>query len=177
MTVILVNRALTATHNTTVNLTNFTMVNGSYSTKRISGLPSTETFVSHTSNALQAGTVTAAANSFTVSLPALSTTAIILKGTSVTSVTEVSDNKLEAVLYPNPVVAGQNVFVNISSSNISDLKVELFNVLGEVIYSKSYSGKTESLLEIPCGDISQGIYLIKLSTSEGKMWSGRVMKK
>jgi len=175
MTVILVNRDLTNAHSTTVNLANFTVQNGTYSTKQISALPSTETFVSHTSNALHSGTVTAAANTFTISLPALSTTAVILKGTAATNVAEISDNKLSAILYPNPIGSGQNVFVNISSQNISDCEVEVFNVLGKVVYSKTYSGK-ESLIEIPCGNISQGIYLIKLSTSSGKTWSSRFVK-
>lgn len=176
MTVILVNRALTATHNATVNLSNFTVSNGSYSTKRISGLPSSETFVSHTNNALQTGSVTSASNSFTISLPALSTTAIILSGNAVTGTAEVPENIITASLYPNPIVAGQNAFINIFEKNSSDLKVELLNVLGKVVCSKIYMGKAESLIEIPCGDIYPGIYLVKLLDTDGKTWSSRLVK-
>ena len=88
---------------------------------------------------------------------------------------EIADNKLSATLYPNPVAAGQNVFINISYQNISDCHVEVLNVLGKVVYSKMYSEK-ESTIEIPCGNISKGIYLIKLSTSSGKTWSSRFVK-
>ncbi len=175
MTVVLVNRDLTNAHNTTVNLANFAVQNGTYSTKQISALPSTETFVSHTNNALHSGTATVLTNAFTISLPALSTTAIILKGTAATSVNEIADNKLSAILYPNPIGAGQNIFVTISSQNIFDYQVEVLNVLGKVVYSKMYSGK-ESTIEIPCGNISHGIYLIKLSTASGKTWSSRFVK-
>ena len=175
LTVILVNRALTATHNTTVNLANFTVQSGTYSTKQISGLPSTETFVSHISNALHSGTVTATVNTFSVSLPALSTTAIILKGTTFVGVSEIAANKLDAILYPNPIGSGQNVFVDISTQNISDCEVEVLNVLGKVVFAKVYSGK-EPILEIPCGNISQGVYLVKLSTSSGNTWSSRFVK-
>ncbi len=175
MTVVLVNRALTATHNTTVNLANFTVANGTYSSKQLNGLPSTETFVSHTNNALQTGSATVASNAFTVSLPALSTTAILLKGTAITGIAETDDNKLTALLYPNPAGAGQDIYVNIPAQNISDVKVELISMLGNVIYTRSYSGK-ETLLEIPSGAISKGVYLVKLSTQSGKTWSSRFVK-
>jgi hypothetical protein len=176
MTVVLVNRALTATHATNLNLLNFTVANGTYTTKQISSLPSTETFVSNASNALHSGTATANSNSISISLPALSTTAIILKGTTVTGITEVADSKLNASLFPNPV-SGETVFIDLATENVSDLKVELFNVLGEITYSKIYSGKTASRIQVPCGNLSSGVYVIHLSTLEGKTWNSRFIKR
>ncbi|MHB8261386.1 MAG: hypothetical protein ACYDCN_11700 [Bacteroidia bacterium] len=90
MTVILVNRALTTSHTINLNLANFTVSNGSYVTKQISGLPSTETFVSHTNNALHTGTATVNSNALSISLPALSTTAIILKGAATTGISQIT---------------------------------------------------------------------------------------
>ncbi len=80
MTVILVNRDLDASRTATVNLTGFSVSNGSYKVLELSSLPSTETFISHTSNALKSKTVAVSGNSFNITLPALSTTAVILKG-------------------------------------------------------------------------------------------------
>ncbi|MCF0069656.1 RICIN domain-containing protein [Dyadobacter sp. CY261] len=62
----------------TVNLSNFNVANGNYNTLRLSSLPATETFVSHTQNALQQGTASVNSNSLTITIPALSTTAVLL---------------------------------------------------------------------------------------------------
>ncbi len=90
LTVMLVNRDMSSSRTVTINLNNFPVVNGNYKTLRLSSLPATETFVSHTQNALAENTVAVSSNSLTITLPTLSTTAIILtKGTtpSVTYVT------------------------------------------------------------------------------------------
>jgi hypothetical protein len=176
MTVILVNRSLTASHTTDINLSNFTVTNGTYTTKQISNLPSTETFISQTNNALHTSTVTVTSNSLSISLPALSTTAIILKGTAnTTGINESQATQMNAVVYPNPL-ADQNLFINLSAENISDVKVELFNMLGEVVYTKTYIGKAEPIIEIPGGEIAKGVYMIRLSSAEGKKWSSKVVK-
>jgi hypothetical protein len=175
ITIFLVNRSLTASKTANVNLSNYVIANGSYATKQLSGLPGSETFVSHTSNALKSGTVTVSSNALTLSLPALSTTAIILKGSLLTGTPEITDNRIHANLYPNPV-SGQNAFVDLSSENIFDLKLEIFNMLGESVYSKSYAGKNPATLEIPCMSVPQGVYIVSLSAPNGKKWTSRFVK-
>ena len=103
LTVILVNRSLTSSKTVIVNISNFSIPNGTYSTKRLSSLPSGETFVSNTVNALSTGTATVASNSLTITLPSLSTTAVILKGVGALGINDVADNTLHAKLFPNPV--------------------------------------------------------------------------
>ena len=104
LTVILVNRDLSASRTATVNLTGFTVSNGSYKILELSSLPSTETFVSHTTNALKSKTVTVSGNSFSLTLPSLSTTAVILNGTG----TGIEENQPDSggaeslSAYPNP---------------------------------------------------------------------------
>jgi hypothetical protein len=79
LTVIVVNRDMSASRTVTINLSNFPVANGNYSTLRLSSLPATETFVSEAQNALQANTVVVNSNSLTITVPSLSTTAILLK--------------------------------------------------------------------------------------------------
>jgi hypothetical protein len=79
MTVILVNRDMNASRTATINLSNFNVDNGNYKTFQLSSLPATESFVSETQNALKANTVAVNSNSLTITVPALSTTAILLK--------------------------------------------------------------------------------------------------
>jgi len=83
LTVVLVNRDPSATQSAHVTLTNFTPKSGSFDMLELSGLPdNTETFVSHTSNALKKKSVTPSAGAFTLQLPAYSVTAVLLSGTS-----------------------------------------------------------------------------------------------
>ncbi|HEY6914672.1 MAG TPA: RICIN domain-containing protein, partial [Paludibacter sp.] len=84
LTVILVNRDMNASQTVTVNLSHFNVTNGNYKTLQLSSLPTTETFVSETQNALKTGTVAVASNSLTITVPALSTTAILLVPPTVT---------------------------------------------------------------------------------------------
>lgn len=78
MTVIIVNKDMNNAQTVTVNISNFPLANGSYNTLQISSLPNTETFISHTQNALINNTVNVNANSFTITVPNLSTTAVLL---------------------------------------------------------------------------------------------------
>lgn len=78
LTVMLINRDMNASRTVTINLSNFNAANGNYRTKQLASLPATETFVSHTQNASQESTVAVNSNSLTITVPALSTTAILL---------------------------------------------------------------------------------------------------
>ncbi len=90
LTVMLVNRDMSASRTVTINLSNFNVANGNYNTLQLSSLPATETFVSHTQNALKANTVAVNSNSLTITVPALSTTAILLVKTTTPAVTYVA---------------------------------------------------------------------------------------
>lgn len=90
LTVMLVNRDMNAPRTVTINLSNFTVANGNYKTLQLASLPATETFVSDTQNALQEGTASVNSNSLTVTIPALSTTAILLANQTTLPVTLIS---------------------------------------------------------------------------------------
>ena len=90
LTVMLVNRDMSNSRTVTINLSNFNVANGNYQTLRLSSLPATETFVSHTQNALQQNTVAVNSNSLTITVPALSTTAILLVKAAAPTVTYVA---------------------------------------------------------------------------------------
>lgn len=98
LTVILVNRDMAASRTVTINLSNFTVVNGNYQTLQLSSLPATETFVSESQNALKQGSVAVSSNSLTITVPALSTTAILFTK-AITPVTYVTiTNKATGIL-------------------------------------------------------------------------------
>jgi hypothetical protein len=86
MTVIVVNRSVTKTISAQVNISNSTISDGSYKTLQLKDIPSSESFKSHTNNALKSGEVVVNGGSFTLTAPPLSITAVLLKAdTKVTS--------------------------------------------------------------------------------------------
>lgn len=175
MTVMLVNRSLTTTKNVKVTLTNFTVVNGSYSDKQLKQLPATETFLSHTSNALQTGSITVTGNSFIIDLPALSTTAVLLKGKgSATSIQTVTENAIQLQVYPNPVHNDEQVFINLPGQHVGNLKVEVYNATGQLVYVKLYEGN-QQMMEVPCAGLPKGVYMISVSGGQEK-WIARMVK-
>ena len=91
LTIVLVNRSTSETKNTTLNFSNFTVQSTSADALRLSSLPSSETFISHTQNALQHNTVTFANNSATISLPPLSVTSLTVQGQLITVPVELID--------------------------------------------------------------------------------------
>lgn len=174
MTVILVNRHLTDQKNVQVNIDHFNLADGQYSTKQLDNLPANETFVSHANNALTSGTVNVSSNTFTVDLPALSTTAVILKKEVITSNISETAGDMQINMYPNPVKDG-NIFIDVSQEKLDDLTVEIFNTLGQVIYSKKYNGKNLFSIEIPSNQFSAGTYAVSLK-SDGRVWKSWLVK-
>ena len=147
MTVIIVNRDMSSARNVTVNLNGFSVNDGSYSTLKLSSLPTTETFVSHTNNALKLNSVTVNSNSFTISVPSLSTTAVLLKSTP----TGVQDNNIqkdEIKVYPNP--ATDKLDVSISSNVAESTEVIIYDQSGRIIQSfeKAYDGSTPVTINV-----------------------------
>jgi hypothetical protein len=78
LTVVLVNRSQTQTETVTVNLANFLLANQAFTTLTLSGLPATETFVSHTNNALKTGSVSPSGNSVQIAMAPMSITSLQL---------------------------------------------------------------------------------------------------
>jgi len=81
MTVVLVNRSLSQTESVTLNFNNFTLAGQPFTSLKLSGLPvGTETFISHSNNALQTSSASPSANSLQVSVAPLSIISLQLTG-------------------------------------------------------------------------------------------------
>jgi len=78
MTVILVNRSLERVTETHVTLNDFPLTGSAYTTLTLSRLPASETFRSHTDNALQDGAVLVTDSRIDLTLPPLSVVAVLL---------------------------------------------------------------------------------------------------
>jgi hypothetical protein len=78
MTIVLANRSTGRNTNVGITVSNFLVADGDYSMLRLCNLPATETFHSHTDNALTQSTANIAGGRMNLTLPPLSVTAVLL---------------------------------------------------------------------------------------------------
>jgi hypothetical protein len=162
MTVIIVNRDMSSARNVTVNLNGFSVTDGSYSTLQLSSLPSTETFVSHTNNALKLNSVTVNSNTFSITVPSLSTTAVILKSTT-TGVQNIKSQTDEIKVYPNPATDKLNISL---FSNVAEpTEVIIYDQSGRKIQSFSTDYDGHSLITMNVSSLSGGFYLLSVKNN------------
>ncbi len=166
MTVIIVNRDMNSSRNVSVNLNGISVANGNYTTWQLSSLPSTETFYSHTNNALKLNTVSVNGNSFKINVPSLSVTAILLKSLSVTGV-ETPYNQQDMVkLYPNPTDAQLNITLQ---SNVPEqTMITVFDQSGHQLKKLEVNYDGYSPININVSSFSCGVYLLSVQNSNFK---------
>ncbi|MFM2292750.1 MAG: hypothetical protein RIS29_2563 [Bacteroidota bacterium] len=173
MTVMLVNRDVSASHSVKVNLSAFSVNNGSYNALQIASLPTTETFVSHSNNALKKSTVNVSNNSFTITLPALSTTAVILKAAT----TDVAENTMENsfTIYPNPVSNHLNAILpGRLNGNIS---WKIYSTDGRLINGQQLDANAQSNLSISTSSLQNGMYLLTIQDKQTTLTKRFCVKK
>ncbi|MFA8301101.1 MAG: T9SS type A sorting domain-containing protein [Hyphomicrobiales bacterium] len=86
------------------------------------------------------------------------------------------EKKMGETCYPNPFSTHTNIFFE---SNIeSEIHLEIYNLLGESIYSKNYgeSVKGMNTLRFEANNMESGVYLYKLKCG-AKTKTGRLIKK
>jgi hypothetical protein len=172
MTVILVNRDLSASRTVTVNLTGFSVPGGNYQILELSSLPSTETFISHTSNALKSKTVAVSGNSFTLTLPSLSTTAVILAGTG-TGIEENQNDPAGAKslnIYPNPTSGKFKIYTDDNLTRPMTLK--LTDTSGNTVLTIQTENNTE--IDLSQTTLAGGLYVITAG-HQGQTWHTKLV--
>jgi hypothetical protein len=168
-TVIIVNRDMEAAQNVTVNLNGLMVNDGNYTTLQLASLPANETFVSHALNALKENAVAVASNSFTISVPALSTTAVLLKSEP-TGVKNTQNKLKELKIYPNPV--SDLLYVQLGSSFAENVEITIFDQAGRTIRSTQNYSIENSPLRIDVSSISKGFYLVSVKTANSVSTKG-----
>ncbi len=163
MTIIIVNRDMSSEQIVTVNLNEFPLVDGWYKTLQLASLPSTETFKSHTENALKENSVSVISNSFTITVPALSTTAILFPSTGIVGIEE-CNYQLDGIrIFPNPVIEKLNVSI---SSNIAErTEINIWDQRGRKIQSSTINYDGFSPITLNLSTLSNGFYLISVKNN------------
>jgi hypothetical protein len=165
LSVVLVNRSLTETGQITLNLAGFTPSDGDFTLYSLSNLGSSETFTSHTQNALKKSTVSVQDNQVaTVTLAPLSVNNLILKGFP-TGTNHLQETAFDASVYPNPATG--HVHLSYSLPEKSMVDVVLLNVGGQVL--KALRHETDDAgdhqMAIKTDEFPSGIYVIRIKTN------------
>jgi hypothetical protein len=114
LTAVLVNRS-TISQTVTVDFKNFIFNVQQSPALSLSGLPTTETFVSHTTNALTPLSTNTANNKIIVTLPALSVSSVLLKGRQgSTAISAIADDAIQ--VFPNPSSVGFSIKTSVEAS-------------------------------------------------------------
>jgi hypothetical protein len=174
MTVIIVNRDMNSEREVTVNLNNFSASNGSYKTLQLSSLPATETFKSHTNNALKDDEVSVESGSFTITVPALSTTAVLLQSNPAGK-TEIPDKGREAVVFPNP--AKNQLYISLETALYGQTKVTVFDLHGRKVKAVNAFNDGTSTLKLDLSSLSRGYYFLSVQNNQYTTTKGFIINK
>lgn len=159
MTVIILNRDISTPHNVTIDINGFLTGNRTYSTLELSSLPATETFKSHTDNALKKNTVTVILNSFSITVPALSTTAVLLaKGT--TGISESKKSNSEINIFPNP--AKDKISVGLSQAFAGQTEITVYDMTGKKVLNSLVDCNVYSPLSFDISALKAGVYFLSV---------------
>lgn len=165
MTVVLVNRSLTDNKQVNLNFAGFFPESRSYSMYTLSKLGATETFISHTKNALIKSDVVAQNGQINVDLAPLSINTIILKGSTTSAKPALQKGSFKASVYPNP--AGEIAHLSFFLPQKSRLHIQLFNLNGQLIKSlgNDMLDAGNHQMEINTALLKSNVYYIKLETN------------
>jgi hypothetical protein len=155
MTVVLINRSPGQTQSVNIQFDHFTPVQEKASMYTLAQLPATETFKSHTQNALKKSEVSASGNSLTVSLPAMSVSTVVLRGGGAILGNEpVLDGGMN--VYPNP--AWDTITVKWGNQDFQML--EILDKTGNVVFRNPIKKSQRELMIHP--RLPAGVHVIRL---------------
>lgn len=162
MTVVVINRSLTEKKTVLLTFAGYLLQNRAYSMYSLSGLPATETFVSHTSNKLVKKDVVPSLNQITVELEPLSVNSIILKAAPTSAETKALNDKLKTSVFPNPATDQVNIVFSVPEKGkitigLYQANGALLNTIADQIFDSG-----DHQIEFNTAHLASGIYLIKV---------------
>jgi archaellum component FlaF (FlaF/FlaG flagellin family) len=156
MTIILVNRDQNTVINTTVTVNGFTISGTSFPTLQLDNLQNgQETFKSHTDNALKAGTVTTSGNTFSLDLPTISVTAVVLTGK-----TPIINSATPLVNHISLRRAGKRLLVR-SGAPVENAEIAIYDCTGR--RTRVWRVKNLVTERLDLGGLAAGRYIVAVN--------------
>lgn len=141
----------------------------------ISGLGSTETFVTHINNGLKKSQVQATATTMTVELAPLSVNSIVVKSLVMGTAPLTEKSKFSVCAFPNP--ANDLVNIDFTLPEKSRINIEFFNSNGQLIktLANSFFDAGNNNIAFNSAQYPDGIYWIRLC-SESNVETVKLIK-
>jgi Glycoside hydrolase family 44/Secretion system C-terminal sorting domain len=162
MTVVLVNRSTTETKTTTINLSNFVAKNQIVDILTLKSLPTNETFVSHTQNALGKTTANMANNTLSLSLAPLSVTSFMVTKLGSTPTQDIAAESV--LIYPNPF--SQSFTIDLKEKGFEEISV--YDAVGRRLFYQKINPSENSKTEIKQA-LPSGVYTVELRSNKGQI--------
>ncbi|MCL1932702.1 MAG: T9SS type A sorting domain-containing protein [Candidatus Azobacteroides sp.] len=160
LSVVLVNRDVTNSQSVNIVPENVILLNETVTYYQLSNLPSNETFVSASQNALKQNETTVNNGSVTLTLPKLSVTVVRIPIKTNTGIRQIEEPEIR--LYPNPA-KGQ---VIIETSGLYELaRISISDITGRTI--KTFQQGNTGSMKIPMdvSELGKSLYIVKLYTA------------
>lgn len=162
MTIILVNRDMTLAHEVVVSVKEFNLADRAYETLQLAGLPSTETFKSKSDNALKEDAVFVRSGVFRMTIPPLSTTAVLIPSEGFI-ITQTDNHERGWLWYPNP--ADQLLKIHTSDPMQAYANLSILDISGRMIETIGQMSLGNGELSINTSHLPNGLYLLRIQQS------------
>ena len=166
LTVVLVNRSTTTAQSVKVDLANFIASGTTAKLFTLKNLPSSETFISDSQNALESNTATILNNSITVSLAPLSVNSIVLAGQAGVFNAPLATEKEAEILikvFPNPF----NGKFTVEWKKEAFEKIEILGTNGQIFFTQNL--KRSDTKVVINENLPSGNYIIVLTNPSKKI--------
>jgi hypothetical protein len=163
ITIVLVNRSATESKTANVNFANYSVKSTTADVRTLKSLPATETFVSHTQNAIVQSIISINNNTTTLLLAPLSVTSFTVKGNLGSTPTSDLATDNDVIIYPNPI--GESFKIELKTNDFKELSV--FDALGRVVfYQKILSSEKIIVLK---NTFPTGMYSVVLKADKNRI--------
>jgi hypothetical protein len=157
LSVVLVNRDVSNSQSVNVLFENTRLPDDKLSCFQLSNLPSTETFVSASQNALKQSIATVSKGSVTLVLPKLSVTLLQAPIDLTLGISEIEESKIR--LFPNPA-KGQ---VMIETSGFDEaILITITEISGRIVESIRIKNGSSTKIPVDISRLSQGVYMVNV---------------
>ena len=166
VTVVLVNRSTTTTKPVTINLSGFDANEQEVNVLKLDNLPATETFVSHTRNALVNSKLKVISNTITLTLEPSSIYSLQFnKAVFPAGLNDELNDGVNALISPNPVSSEKSF--NIQMLQVGSVSIEILNLEGKSLkFLNMKSVSAGEKIELSANGLTKGVYLVKTTLNE-----------
>ncbi len=165
MTLFLINRHTTAAKDIHIEVRDFAVKDGPMQLYTLSKLPSNETFVSHTENALSTKQIDLSDIHGSIQLDPLSINALVLHAAPA-SAQKIESAQMGLQVYPNPSSGALTIRFNLEKT--AEVQMELYNGNGQKMATFSHAQSHAGLnyIEANLSDYPSGFYWITIRSGD-----------